>query len=156
MPTRHTITMSILNPVTGTLRLSPRETTARWGDNVSWVMGPGIQSFQIIEKPGNSRYIFTRPLPVGQAPTLNLTVSTRIPNCDWYYSIIWINAATGVPRTHDPKISVRPSKSFLSTNFFRISIIAISALFSILFAARFLKRKSKGNISEKNDAYRGI
>jgi len=111
------------------------DATAGWLGQVFWVIrDKNIESFQIVEKPGNTDYIFTEPLPSGFQKDLLRKVKFRFRGCDWYYSINWKDAQGNV-HPYDPKIAVKPVVPFTDLIFLFGFIITL--LTTIVFYRRW-------------------
>lgn len=117
------------------------DATAGWLGRISWVISDSrIQSFQIVEKQGNTDYIFTKPLPTGFQKDLDRTVKPRFSGCDWYYSINWQDAQ-GNKNHYDPKIAVKPVVPIVAL----ISILGfiVTLITSIMFYRKWRKADSE-------------
>lgn len=147
MPNHHII-ITASNSSSGTLTLSDRgrRTWVKGRDNVIWHIraGSGVASItKIVTKP-DSPQIFS-VLPQQQGEIWTGTIRRIVNPCtEWEYSIFWKSTDGTGPHEYDPKISVKPA----DVNFFKILTIILPAIFSVIFATRFFKRKRKSNIKE--------
>lgn len=97
-----------IDPKTGDLSYPNTPRVGLFGGVVWVIKDPQIKSFQIVEKPGNPRYIFTEPLPTVQVPILRRKLNFQTRGFEWEYGIKWIDKATEQSHYYDPKIAVKP------------------------------------------------
>ncbi len=117
-------------------------TKAGFLGKVLWVIADSrIESFQIKDTTTNEVYIFYSALPTVQSTTLEMRVK-RWAKTSWYYSIIWVDAATHQPHRYDPIISIKPTDSSV----FLIIILAISIVSLPVLLLRRNRIRKKRNI----------
>ena len=125
------------DPSTGRLHLSDRgHTRARRGTIIKWeIHTTSVHSIASIDPKENSDDIWeTSPHPQGNHWTG--TTGSEDESGVYIYSIGWKSSANSPTHTHDPIISMRPSKFHEQIKFFVLLVAAI-------FTLKFLAGKSK-------------
>jgi hypothetical protein len=118
-------------------------TKAGFFGKVSWVIADSrIESFQIKDTTTNEVYIFYSALPTVQGTTLEMRVK-RWGKTDWYYSVIWVDAATHQPHRYDPIISIKPTD--FSSTFLIILVIGVVSLPLMLLRRNRIRKKRNIN-----------
>jgi hypothetical protein len=107
----HEIKLKV-DPNTGNIA-DPETPCVGWFGGVKWIIDDTqIESFQIVEKEGNSHYIFKHSLPTVLGKELHMKLKNRKPpKGEWYYKIIWIDKKKQT-QILDPKIAVKPVIGF--------------------------------------------
>ena len=112
--------------------------------DIHWIVGAGVTSLRIVEKPGNGVYIFRNPLPMAQRTSVNMVVKPLPSYCEWNYGIVWTDSH-GVSHQYDPKLAINPTTPNILTIILGSALgIAIIALMFFFRRMQVAEEKVKG------------
>jgi hypothetical protein len=140
-----TITIQNGDPATGLLDLSDRgHTDAHRGETITWKVRPHCSVKSIsniyVKDPSPINIIWQEyPHRDGISDNWKAVIDRSSPDYSEYnYNIFWVPDGSTEIKKFDPKIAVKPDKSF-----FTVLVIAVASLFTAIFSViLFNKRRN--------------